>query len=413
MYDMKPMAESLASQGRYGDSMLVHMNPIEVAGLRAAAQKMGGDLTTNPQTGQPEAFLPFLLGLGLQGLGMSALGAGIATGIGTAAITGDLGQGALAGLGAFGGAGIGEGLSAAGTAAQASQVTPGVGMDMANAASQVSTAPGAISPTQSLLQDSLSSSATQVGPQSFAPTAGAPLMPTYGPGAAIEPSSIATGFTQPIAPPPPLSSAVTEGTGMALQESLVPPSDSLTGLKSVFSSGDVGTAAREAFMGEVGGTSGLLGTTAAGIAPYAFEQPTLEGMEKQKSLIRPFDYDPNTREFTERDPYAAPGPEYMARGGMVQRLAQGGLTGYKEGNILRGQGDGMSDEIEASIGGEQDVLLSDGEYVIPADAVAMLGNGSTDAGANRLDEMIARLRMKKYGRDKQPPEMKAESVMPT
>ena len=413
MYDMKPMAESLASQGRYGDSMLVHMNPIEVAGLRAAAQKMGGDLTTNPQTGQPEAFLPFLLGMGLQGLGMSALGAGIATGIGTAAITGDLGKGALAGLGAFGGAGMGEGLSAAGTAAQASQVTPGVGMDMANAASQVSTAPGAISPTQSLLQDSLSSSATQVGPQSFAPTAGAPLMPTYGPGAAIEPSSIATGFTQPIAPPPPLSSAVTEGTGMALQESLVPPSDSLTGLKSVFSSGDVGTAAREAFMGEVGGTSGLLGTTAAGIAPYAFEQPTLEGMEKQKSLIRPFDYDPNTREFTERDPYAAPGPEYMARGGMVQRMAQGGLTGYKEGNILRGQGDGMSDEIEASIGGEQDVLLSDGEYVIPADAVAMLGNGSTDAGANRLDEMIARLRMKKYGRDKQPPEMKAESVMPT
>jgi hypothetical protein len=113
MYDMKPMAESLASQGRYGDSMLVHMNPIEVAGLRAAAQKMGGDLTTNPQTGQPEAFLPFLLGMGLQGLGMSALGAGIATGIGTAAITGDLGKGALAGLGAFGGAGIGEGLGAA------------------------------------------------------------------------------------------------------------------------------------------------------------------------------------------------------------------------------------------------------------------------------------------------------------
>ena len=44
---------------------------------------------------------------------MSALGAGIATGIGTAAITGDLGKGALAGLGAFGGAGIGEGLGAA------------------------------------------------------------------------------------------------------------------------------------------------------------------------------------------------------------------------------------------------------------------------------------------------------------
>jgi hypothetical protein len=187
----------------------------------------------------------------------------------------------------------------------------------------------------------------------------------------------------------------------------------ITGLKNVLSTGETGTAAREAFMQGIGGETGLLKYGAAGLAPYAFEQPTLEGYEKQKSLIRPFDYDPYTREFTEREPYAAPGPEYMARGGIIQRLAQGGPTGYKEGNILRGQGDGMSDEIEASIGGEQDVLLSDGEYVIPADAVAMLGNGSTDAGANRLDEMIARLRMKKYGRDKQPPEMKAESVMPT
>jgi hypothetical protein len=83
MYDMKPMAQSLASQGRYGDTMLVHMNPVEVAGLDAYTRKMGGGgLTVNPRTGQPEAFLPFLLGLGLQGLGMSALHAGLATGIG-------------------------------------------------------------------------------------------------------------------------------------------------------------------------------------------------------------------------------------------------------------------------------------------------------------------------------------------
>lgn len=417
MYDMKPMAESLASQGRYGDSMLVHMNPVEVAGLRAAAQKMGGDLTTNPRTGQPEAFLPFLLGMGLQGLGMSALGAGIATGLGTAAVTKDLGQGLLAGLGAYGGAGMGSGLSSAGEAAQAAQMTPGVGMDMANAASQVSTAPGAMSPVQTMFEGPLTS--TPIGPQSFAPTAGSPLMPAdvissggdLGLASSSAPGTTAVGFTQPVAPPPPLSSAVTEGTGMALQESLTPPGGPITGLRSVLSGGDVGAAAREGFMQGVGGEKGLLGYTAAGIAPYAFEQPTLEGMEKQKSLIRPFDYDPYTREFTEREPYAAPGPEY-ARGGIIQRMAQGGLTGYKEGNILRGQGDGMSDEIEASIGGEQDVLLSDGEYVVPADAVAMLGNGSTDAGANRLDEMIARLRMKKYGRDKQPPEMKAESVMP-
>jgi hypothetical protein len=125
MYDMKPMAQSLASQGRYGDTMLVHMNPVEVAGLDAYTRKMGGGgLTVNPRTGQPEAFLPFLLGLGLQGLGMTALQAGLATGIGTAVATKDLGKGVLAGLGAFGGADVGAGLGAAG-AASATSAVPG------------------------------------------------------------------------------------------------------------------------------------------------------------------------------------------------------------------------------------------------------------------------------------------------
>jgi hypothetical protein len=430
MYDMKPMAESLASQGRYGDSMLVHMNPIEVAGLRAAAQKMGGDLTTNPQTGQPEAFLPFLLGMGLQGLGMSALGAGIATGIGTAAITGDLGQGALAGLGAFGGAGMGEGLSAAGGVG-----TAGTAGTAAAGTAGTAGAAGATTGAESLLntagQGNFGVYSQPVGAVptpteiAMAPGAGFSLPPdganafNFGPDGLMPPGageipasqafnsqSMLPVSQQPLpygqAGIPGLDSSVT-GTSLP-----TPTGSSMTGLKNVLSTGDTGAAAREAFMGKVGGGSGLLKYTAAGIAPYAFEQPGLEGMNKQTSLIRPYDYDTSTREFTTRSPYVAPGPEYES----IQTMAQGGLTGYKEGNMLRGQGDGMSDEIQASIGGEQDVLLSDGEYVVPADAVAMLGNGSTDAGANRLDEMITRLRMKKYGRDKQPPEMKAEKVMP-
>jgi hypothetical protein len=409
MYDMKPMAESLASQGRYGDSMLVHMNPIEVAGLRAAAQKMGGDLTTNPQTGQPEAFLPFLLGMGLQGLGMSALGAGIATGIGTAAITGDLGKGALAGLGAFGGAGIGEGLGAA----SAPPLPVGEGFASASQAANASQAASALPPVSPTM---VTPTVTDVGlgTGGFGGTTlpgGGMVSPTSFPAGTTPSLSIPGGF----ATPPGIENTAlqmpsfqTTVGGNASNLSTVPEPSLIGGLKNVMSGGAEGTAAREAFMGEVGGGSGLLKYTAAGIAPYAFEQPGLEGMDKQTSLIRPYDYDTSTREFTARSPYVAPGPEYKS----IQTMAQGGLTGYKEGNMLRGQGDGMSDEIQASIGGEQDVLLSDGEYVIPADAVAMLGNGSTDAGANRLDEMITRLRMKKYGRDKQPPEMKAEKVMP-
>ena len=414
MYDMKPMAQSLASQGRYGDTMLVHMNPVEVAGLDAYTRKMGGGgLTVNPRTGQPEAFLPFLLGLGLKGLGMTALQAGLATGIGTAVATKDLGKGVLAGLGAFGGADVGAGLGSAGATSAASAVPATAGADIvagASQATQVAGLPGAAPASGSLLQSTGTSSfAPPTGPASFAPTASAPLMPTYGPGAPIEPSSIATGFTQPIAPPPPLSSAVTEGAAMAQQASLTAPTGGFSEMGRGINA--LGTqAGRDAFMSSVGGPSGL----ATNVGFGALSSDALMGSRgaggASPSLIRPYDFDPKTRRFAARTPYRAPGPEYkrFQAGGLASQIR----TGYRDGNMVRGQGDGMSDEIEATIEGEQDVLLSDGEYVIPADVVAMLGNGSSEAGEEAITNMIQRLRMKKYGRDRQPPEMDEEEMLP-
>jgi hypothetical protein len=413
MYDMKPMAQSLASQGRYGDTMLVHMNPVEVAGLDAYTRKMGGGgLTVNPRTGQPEAFLPFLLGLGLQGLGMTALQAGLATGIGTAVATKDLGKGVLAGLGAFGGADVGAGLGAAGATSATSAVPATAGADIvagASQATQVAGLPGAAPASGSLLQSAGTSSfAPPTGPASFAPTASAPLMPTYGPGAPIEPSSIATGFTQPIAPPPPLSSAVTEGAAMAQQASLTAPTGGFSEMGRGIEA--LGTEpGRAAFMKSVGGGGGLATDIGFGaLSSDAFMDSEGAGGDSP-SLIRPYDFDPATRRFTARNPYRAPGPEYKFQAG---GLASQVRTGYRDGNMVRGQGDGMSDEITATIEGEQDVLLSDGEYVIPADVVAMLGNGSSESGEEVITNMIKRLRMKKYGRDKQPPELNEEEMLP-
>ena len=68
---LQNQANMLASKGRFGDSMLVHMNPTEVDVLRRMTP--GGQLTINPDTGQPEAFLPLLLGLA----GSLAGGAGL------------------------------------------------------------------------------------------------------------------------------------------------------------------------------------------------------------------------------------------------------------------------------------------------------------------------------------------------
>jgi hypothetical protein len=100
------------------------------------------------------------------------------------------------------------------------------------------------------------------------------------------------------------------------------------------------------------------------------------------------------------------------------RRAQGGLAGipYFEGRVMPTgdpKEDGMSDNIPFVIAGQeggqmgmQPAILSPDEYVIPADVVSMLGNGSSTAGSNQLDQFISNFRMEKYGRPKQPPEMR-------
>ena len=110
MYEYAPQASNLASKGRYGDSMLVHMNPAEVGIMNAMS---GGQMTINPDTGQPEAFaflLPLLGGLaggalggaGLLG-GLGAISAGaLGTGLGKFAETGSLKKAILSGALSYG-----------------------------------------------------------------------------------------------------------------------------------------------------------------------------------------------------------------------------------------------------------------------------------------------------------------------
>jgi len=117
--DIKQQTQNVANQGRYGDSMLIHVNPAEVQGLASMMP-----LTQNPQTGQPEAFLPFLApllgsyaGVGLLGgsLGSAAAGA-IGSGLATAIAEGDLKKGIMAGITGFG---LGKVLGQVGSGADA------------------------------------------------------------------------------------------------------------------------------------------------------------------------------------------------------------------------------------------------------------------------------------------------------
>ncbi len=124
----KGMADQVASRGRYGDTTLMHVNPIEVQGLASLAP-----LTINPDTGYPEAFLPLLapflgtaLGTalggaaGLSGLGLTAAGAA-GSGLATTAVTGSVEEGLMAGLTGFG---LGQALQGAPLPEFSGSVTP-------------------------------------------------------------------------------------------------------------------------------------------------------------------------------------------------------------------------------------------------------------------------------------------------
>jgi hypothetical protein len=86
-----------------------------------------------------------------------------------------------------------------------------------------------------------------------------------------------------------------------------------------------------------------------------------------------------------------------AQGGI--NMAEGGLA--DAGRYLQGKTDGMADEVPSSIDGEQPAALSHGEFVIPADVVSHLGNGNSDAGAQKLYEMMDRIRKARTGSTEQ------------
>ena len=74
---------------------------------------------------------------------------------------------------------------------------------------------------------------------------------------------------------------------------------------------------------------------------------------------------------------------------------------YKEGGLLDGPGDGMSDDIPANIDGEEEIRLADGEFVVPPDLVRMLGFGDPEKGADLLDNLLPIVRQAAHGKKEQ------------
>jgi hypothetical protein len=92
-------------------------------------------------------------------------------------------------------------------------------------------------------------------------------------------------------------------------------------------------------------------------------------------------------------------------------MASGGIAMAK-GRYLDGDTDGMADKISTTIDGDQEAALSHGEFVIPADVVSHLGNGNSDAGAQKLYEMMDRIREARTGTKEQGKEINPDKFMP-
>lgn len=354
------LANHLQSAGRGQDSVLVHMTPGEVSGLQSLAMAHGGSLTVNPQTGLPEAgflssLLPMAIGFGLAPF-TGGLSAALITGAGYTAATGSLKKGIMAGLGAYGGAGLASGLNAMGAQAVA-PAAPGITPTVSSTASTLGgTSPLAnvgaqgFTPTNQIFADVAK---TQATPFQFAPvnTAMGPTTFTTG-------SPVISTTTPPVVKPfgpEDLPDAIRGGQFPARQIAATPTSsisrpftDYMSqvgqGAKNVYAGGTEGLKALYSAMPKYSVAAGLGGTAAT----YLDErrEKALEEMRNRKAaqdegLIRPYTFDYGATNvaaepysgsaerthfqssYTAGTPYKAPGPEYAASGGLTS-LAVGG-----------------------------------------------------------------------------------------
>jgi len=164
------------------------------------------------------------------------------------------------------------------------------------------------------------------------------------------------------------------------------------------------------------GNAALIGGAALGLGALAQDNSTPAAQAAYRQQILNW----NARQVQPPIDGAAQGqamldPRFVsaAHGGLMSLAGGGALGGYSDGGrLLKGPGDGMSDNIPASISNKQPARLADGEFVIPADVVSHLGNGSTEAGANVLYKMMEQVRKARTGNPKQGKQINPKKFIP-
>lgn len=431
-------AQHLASRGRGPDTTLVHMAPQEVAGLQALAKAHGGTLTVNPDTGLPEAgflknLLPTIIGFGIQATtGIPAWAIGLGLGAAETARTGSLGKGLMAGMGAYGGAGLGAGI--AGTGAQALGAETAAGMMGANQAAammpQTAQQLGASFASDMAAQgiNPVAQAAAQAVPagfEQFAPSA--TNFGAFGEAPIQAAEAIQQVAPQTVTQAPQVYSPTQIEEAVAERMKSASAADKLSAGLGAYANDPSALLNKDmARAGIAGLAPALLATPSPAL--YRGSKPEYEYTYKDGQYTR---VPVGTRDSMTQTPrmfYAAGGPvdemsrrndalTIMSNGG--QMFASGGVShlgDYSDGGrLLKGPGDGVSDSIPATIADKRPARLADGEFVVPARIVSELGNGSTNAGARKLYAMMDRIqksRGKTTGKNRVAVDSRADKALP-
>ena len=431
---------TLARQGRMGDTMMAHISPEEAAMLKAR----GGAGTMNPNTGYPQFFslkklfkaiLPIALNfiapglgaalggaIGLSGTAAAVVGNAIIGGASSALTGGNVLQGAL-----MGGLGGGLGQLAGGAAnkvlglnlGQTGQALLGSGLvgGVAGAATGQGFLKGALQGVAGgaigqLAGGMAGPTAFQQGLGAAGQTFGQALTAGYDPKTALAAGAL-SGLATGIRYKP--SNAAVENLKTGTQPAATESQPGF--LQNIFGSGE-GTGSLglpDPFGGGIGtlGKIALAGSALSGLMsapPDVKQAASTLSPEQQEYFNRPsiaWDWNKmqndanasgmslsqymatNWNNITSGKynmPAPAAAPAQTASGMPAVQMANGGALSAVA-RFARGAGSGRDDTINAR--------LSDGEYVMDAETVAMLGDGSSEDGARKLDMMREQLRKHK------------------
>jgi hypothetical protein len=428
---MERTARALAGYGRHGDNNLLHVSDQELRGIELLS---GKKFTRNPDTGLPEAFnwsslIPVAAGVAgtvLSGgnplVGAAAAGA---TSAGKAKIEGKsneqaLTQGLISGVTSYAGgqlmAGVPEAAAQAGFDAAAQSA--------AQSGTQVATQTATQGATQAGTE-AASQAATQTG-----------LAPIVGPGDIVGPIQATPVYGAPgeVGPAAP-------SFGQSLSNRAMNFGNTVSDIAN-----NPGAVASK--IGENISNNKMSALIAAGgaytTAMDAMGPPKMPGEEPYDPSKYPEQFPVNPRTWNAPGAGYQPGYSseyrYFAKGGLADLRKEDGVTANAmneakaallgehprpsealgrfrnmfgedaldvlrdkvTGGRVRGAGGGMDDLVPGTIEGRQQVRLADGEFVVPADVVSGLGDGSTDQGVRRLHEMMSKVRQQRTGKQAQP-----------